>query len=155
MRLGHRVKRFVWARRWLASVNSYNVACAAFRWFLLLRRGVGYFGRVRAEELVAWLSMRVRELILFARRVVGCSVSVRTGELDWSRASRCKNTPKTRADSGVCLADLNNARLSTYFSSRRTRLVTLFFAWIEQPARRRDAFDCELSSNVTINYIAG
>jgi hypothetical protein len=65
---------------------------------------------VRFVELVAWLC-------------------VRAGKLDSSRASRCKNTPKTRANVDGCLASFCAARLSAYFSSRRTRLVTLFFAW--------------------------
>jgi hypothetical protein len=86
---------------------------------------------VRFVELVAWFS-------------------VRAGKLDSSRASRCKNIPQTRANCGLWHAAFNNARLAAYFSSRRTRLVTLFFAGFKQPAFRLDYWNAN-----TINTIAG
>ena len=55
-------------------------------------------------------------------------VKVSPIELDSSRASRCKNTSQTRANCGLWCTAFNNARLAAYFSSRRTRLVTWFFA---------------------------
>jgi hypothetical protein len=76
---------------------------------------------MRFVELVAWLSVRVGELVAW----LACAPE------SWTRAGhlfREKYSENTR-EIRLHWVDFCTARLSAYFSSRRTRLVTLFFAW--------------------------
>ena len=138
-------------------VAQVDGAGCALDFNLSMHKGVGALvsaSSVCCLKLVAWLCVRYVVVDRLAWRVLRCGwslglacaslrlvawCSVRAGKLDSSRASRCKNTPQTRANWGFWCATFNNARLAAYFSSRRTRLVTLFFAWVEQPALRLDA----------------